>query len=236
MCCVTIYKTKDQKLVITHNRDEQISRHQSSNEIITEMINDRKVWMPKDQTSKGTWVATNGELTGCILNGYEVNHIKKTKYKASRGTIIPLLFQINNVDKFIQEFDPIGYEPFTLLIIAQKKGIVEYGWDEQKINVKYLDTNKSHIYSSSTLYNDEVRKYREQLFFNWLKNDSSENDIWYLHTLKGNDHRHFLNVNYNTEISTVAISQIILGTEGIFHYDSLLGDKGRHTIQLTQFH
>ena len=50
-------------------------------------------------------------------------------------------------------------------------------------------------------------RYREQLFFEWLKNDCSENDIWHLHALKGNNHGHFLNVNYNAEISTVALSQ-----------------------------
>ena len=177
MCCLTIYKTKDDKLIITHNRDEQKSRHVSANQIVCEMFGDKGVWMPKDKQSRGTWIATDGHMAGALINGFKENHIKKTTYKASRGTIIPSLFLSQNVDRFIDEFDPHGYEPFTLLIIEKEKGMIEYGWNEQEVHLKNLDTNQSYIYSSSTLYNEEVMKYREQLFFEWLKNDCSENDI-----------------------------------------------------------
>jgi len=232
MCCLTIYKTKDDKLIITHNRDEQKSRHVSANQIVCEMFGDKGVWMPKDKQSRGTWIATDGHMAGALINGFKENHIKKTTYKASRGTIIPSLFLSQNVDRFIDEFDPHGYEPFTLLIIEKEKGMIEYGWNEQEVHLKNLDTNQSYIYSSSTLYNEEVMKYREQLFFEWLKNDCSENDIWHLHALKGNDHGHFLNVNYNAEISTVALSQIVLGKEAEFHYQSILKGTKIESVKL----
>lgn len=232
MCCLSIYKTKDHKVVVTHNRDEQKSRQILANKLMTEIIDGKKVWMPKDTQSNGTWIATDGQMVGSLLNGFKENHIKKDLYKASRGSIIPYLFNMQSVEQFINDFDPNGYEPFTLIIIDKNKTMVEYGWDEQRIHTKSLDTDQPHIYSSSTLYSSDVKINREQLFFDWLKNDCSENDIWYLHALEGNDYSHFLNVNYNDDISTVAISQIILGSHSILHYESLLNNGHRETIIL----
>ncbi len=232
MCCLTIYKTKDDKLVVTHNRDEQKSRQISANKVMPEIIDGRNVWMPKDAQSNGTWIATDGQMVGALLNGFKKNHIKKEVYKASRGSIIPCLFNMKSTEQFIENYNPEGYEPFTLIIIDKNMGMVEYGWDEQEIYIKNLDTDQSHIYSSATLYDEEVKNYRAQLFFNWLKNDCSENDIWYLHALNGNDHRHFLNVNYNNEICTVAMSQIVLGNHSVFNYHSLSANIMKETLYL----
>jgi hypothetical protein len=87
------------------------------------------------------------------------------------------------------------------------------------------------IYSSSTLYSSDVKSKRELLYRDWIKNDSNENDLWYLHSLKGNNHSNFLNVDYNKHISTVAISQIVLGENPQFHYHSLT-NIAKETIYL----
>lgn len=221
MCCLTIVKTKDHKVVITHNRDEQKSRQFSSNQLVPEIVSGRKVWMPRDKQTLGTWIATDGKMVGALLNGYKLNHVKKESYKASRGTIIPTLFNSHNSEKFISEFDPEGYEPFTLLMVDTEKSLIEYGWDEKNVHVKHLDFLQPYMYSSSTLYNSEVKSQREMLFHDWIINDCTENDLWYLHALKGNNHGQFLNVDYSEEISTVSISQIILGNRPLFHYHSL---------------
>ncbi|HMR89361.1 MAG TPA: NRDE family protein [Saprospiraceae bacterium] len=231
MCCLTIYKTKDDRLVITHNRDEQQSRQFSSNQIVPSIVNGRKVWMPNDKKTLGTWIATDGQLVGALLNGYKENHIKKDVYKASRGTIIPALFQSQSTDSFINEFDADGFEPFTLLIVDKEKSLIEFGWDEQNVHIKYLDFVQPHIYSSSTLYSSDVRSQRELLYEDWVKNGCTENDLWYLHTLKGKNHGQFLNVDFSEEISTVSISQIILGSHRLFHYHSLTNIE-KETIYL----
>jgi hypothetical protein len=49
---------------------------------------------------------------------------------------------------------------------------------------------------------------------------------------KGTDHGEFINVDYNNEISTVAISQLVLGNETVFHYQSLLNQNQKQTIVL----
>ena len=232
MCCLSIYKTKDHKVVITHNRDEQKSRQLAANQLIPEIINGRKVWMPKDAQSNGTWIATDGQVAGALLNGFKENHVKKDAYRASRGNIIPSLFQMQSIEKFVSDFDPDGYEPFTLVMFGGDDRLLEYGWDEQKIYITNLDSNLPHIYSSPTLYNNEVKINRAQQFFKWLKNDCSENDIWHLHATKGKDHNKFLNVDYNQIIRTVALSQIVLCEHPIFHYQSLLSDCVPQTVLL----
>jgi len=232
MCCLTIHKTKDVKLVITHNRDEQKSRQLSANQVEAEIINGRKIWMPKDALSTGTWIATDGQMVGALLNGFKENHIKKDKYKASRGNIIPELFEMESPERFIADFDPDGYEPFTLLIVDVMGVKIEYGWDEYQIHISKLNESQSYIYSSSTLYDKEVKSNREHLFFEWLKYDRSEKDVWQLHALKGNDHSQFLNVNYNDQIYTVAMSQIVLGETSLFHYQSIVADSLKKTLYL----
>lgn len=44
----------------------------------------------------------------------------------------------------------------------------------------------------------------------------------------------FLILNYNEEISTVAISQIIVDDISIFHYQSLLNNNAKQSILLLQ--
>lgn len=69
-------------------------------------------------------------------------------------------------ERFIADFDPDGYEPFTLLIVDVMGVKIEYGWDEYQIHISKLNESQSYIYSSSTLYDKEVKSNREHLFLN----------------------------------------------------------------------
>ena len=232
MCCLTIYKTKDDKLVITHNRDEQISRQLSASDVSQQTINGKTVWMPKDAKSNGTWIGTDGQMAAALLNGFKENHIRKTSYRASRGNVIPTFFGSNGLDDFILNFDPSGYEPFTLILFDGKERLTEFGWDEHNISVSELDQNEAVIYSSCTLYNNRASLSRAELFSEYILQERNENDIWNLHASKGKDHNKFLNVVYNENISTVALSQIVLGKKPVFCYVSLQGKDGKQTITL----
>lgn len=233
MCCLSIYKTNRDNWVITHNRDEQKTRQIRADKVIPNLIGGRRVWMPKDALSNGTWIATDGIMVGALLNGYQKKHTRKERYKASRGCIIPELFSMKGIQQFIDEFDPGGFEPFTLIMI-HKNNVIEYGWDEKQTHVTRLDETKPQIFSSSTLYNEDVKLKREYLFNNWLNNKKNENDIWSLHALKGNDHSLYFNVDFNDEISTVAISQIVLGIEPVFYYQSLITNNVKEAVYLVQ--
>ncbi|MBL0024870.1 MAG: NRDE family protein [Saprospiraceae bacterium] len=218
-------------MIFTHNRDEQISRQQSSKHLAPVLINKKVVWMPKDAVSDGTWIASDGQKVGIILNGFDECHVKKT-YKASRGSIIPAFFEAYDTDKFIAVFDPSGYEPFTLVLYEGRKKMILYGWDEQNKHIDVLDLDKAVIFSSSTLYSKSVKYCRSQMFSKFVSQQPDENEIWQLHSIEGADHKKFLNVKYNEQIKTVAISQIVLGDEAIFHYKSLTDNLGIKSICL----
>ena len=233
MCCLTIYKSKDDTLIITHNRDEKISRQLSASEVRPNTINGKIVWMPKDVQSNGTWIATDGQMVAAILNGFKKNHVKKTTYRASRGGIIPAFFDHNGLDDFILNFNPSGYEPFTLILLDGIERLVEYGWDEHKKYVTELDQNAAVIYSSCTLYDNIVSSNRADLFSDFILHERNENDIWNLHATKGRDHNKFLNVDYNDEICTVALSQIILRKDSSFSYTPLPGNSITQKIKIS---
>ncbi len=221
MCCLTIHKNKENKIIFTHNRDENVIRHNASLKVYAYAINNQLVWMPKDQKSNGTWIATNGQITAAILNGATSNHVKKEKYDSSRGNIIMILFELGSVEQFIHSFLPHGYEPFTMLIYYNEHDLKELVWNEKELTIKNLDINKSYIYSSSTLYNESVKSQRKELFVEFVNDYTNEKDLWNLHLRKGIDHNKFLNVDVTNSISTVSISQIIHQNNTIFMYQSL---------------
>ncbi len=232
MCCLTIVKTHSQKVVITHNRDEQWSRQTHGAQVVEHIVNGKKIWMPKDNLSNGTWIGTDGTKVAAILNGFKENHIKKATYRASRGTIIPQYLAAENLKAFTDSFDPSGLEPFTLVLIDDEINFVEYGWDEKDIHLSYHKCTTPTIYSSATLYNDDIQMKRKSLFGSFLEAQVSPNDLWEFHQRKGDNHGDFINVDYNAEISTVAISQIVLGGQSEFYYQSLLGENKKQSIIL----
>jgi uncharacterized protein with NRDE domain len=232
MCCLTIYKTKDDKLVVTHNRDEQWSRQADGAHVVEHEFNGKKIWMPKDNLSEGTWIGSDGKNTAAILNGFKENHIKKPNYRASRGTIIPQFLSDGGVDSFIKKFDPSGLEPFTLIMVDSNDHIVEYGWDETNIHISNYSSDNPLIYSSPTLYNSDICERRENHFKNFIQKKIDHNDIWKFHETKGDDHGHYINVKYNDEISTVAISQIVTGDQSVFYYQSLINNNSKQSLIL----
>jgi len=227
MCCLTIYKTKDDKLVVTHNRDEQPARQVSANKVVTKIINDRKVFMPEDSLSGGTWIATDDVTIAALLNGFKEKHIRKPYYRASRGSIIPQFFNETDIDAFVRRFDPSGLEPFTLILVTRNEKGFEIGWDEKNMHISMLTCDTPLIYSSATLYDGVIQSQRKNLFKRYLQKDMDADDLWLFHKNKGDNHGNYINVDYNDEISTVAISQIVFADKSTFYYQSLVNNNSK---------
>jgi hypothetical protein len=230
MCCLTIYRNLDNEYIFTHNRDESLLRPLGNNQINGITIGQKTVYMPKDPVSNGTWIATNGEMTAAILNGYKVAHVKESNYKASRGIIIPYLFEKDSIALFSNQFDPAGFEPFTLLVYHKSEGLYEFGWDNSQLVKTKLDGQNSYIYSSTTLYNDEVINKRSLLFQNFTKHSINAEDLWKLHVKSGTNYHDYFNVKYNDHIQTVSTSQVVLGPKPIFKYHQHISDSNPHSI------
>jgi hypothetical protein len=232
MCCLTIVKTFNHKIVMTHNRDELLSRQTEGDCVREYYVNERKIWMPKDSLSNGTWIGSDGKRSAAILNGYKKNHHKKESYKVSRGTIIPQYFAEDTTDSFLHSFDPTGLEPFTLIISDNDVTITEYGWDENDIHIAMHDLEKPLIYSSYTLYESEIQVKRQNLFNSFITLKTDKDDLWTLHEKKGEGYGDFINTDYNSKIRTVAISQIVTGNITEFCYQSLVKNNNKQTLIL----
>ena len=155
-------------------------------------------------------------------------------YRASRGSIIPEFLCSDSTDDFISNFDPSGLEPFTLIFVDEDKKILELGWDENTFHFFDKSSDIPLIYSSATLYNSEICERRKSIFMSHIDNQIDSSDIWKFHEKKGSDHGGFVNVDYNDEISTVAIGQIVVGDISVFHYQSLLSNNIKHSVVLEQ--
>jgi uncharacterized protein with NRDE domain len=209
MCVLTYIPHSDGRVSITHNRDENILRPEALPPK-TYRIGNEQVTFPKDPQGGGTWFAVHDNWVLCLLNGAFEAHVSQPPYRASRGTIINDFFQYSDNQQFIQQFSPIGYEPFTLLIFnLEEKKVQQLVWDEQILHIHNLDSTKPHIWSSSTLYNTRIKNTRKQIFQQFASIKPTTFQIIDFHKMNiDNDlHKSFF-VNINDTIKTVAITQV----------------------------
>ena len=116
MCTVTYLPLKDNNFILTSNRDETPLRKATSPN--TYLENGIELTYPKDELAGGTWIGTsNKNRLVCLLNGAFVNHSRNKYYKMSRGIIVKNILSTKDAVGFINEFDFIEIEPFTLILV-----------------------------------------------------------------------------------------------------------------------
>lgn len=210
MCTVSFVPLQE-GFVLTSNRDEKIYRPTVSPKVYSE--NDVKLLYPKDERAGGTWIVAKEDGTIIVLlNGAFVNHEKKLNYSKSRGIILMEVISDKNPIQYFSEMNLDNVEPFTL-IIFQNNILTEVKWDE---NQKYFITKsirENHIWSSSTLYNQEQKTLREQWFedFQLKTNPLTSEKILSFHKNEHSDNVEFgLVINRDEVIKTVSITQLLL--------------------------
>jgi uncharacterized protein with NRDE domain len=224
MCVLTYIPRKNGLFIITHNRDEHILRPKAippkaqllENEIVT---------YPIDPQGGGTWFAEHLDFVCCILNGAFHKHESLPPYRSSRGTIIFEFFKYKSVDVFLQKFDPKGLEPFTFVVFDLKnKQIYQLVWDEQIFHCHHIDGTKPQIWSSSTLYNEEIKSTRKKIFNQFATIEPTAQQVIDFHKINvDNDLRKSFFVNIDDQIKTVAITQVS-------------GKYGRKTLEYLPFY
>ncbi len=165
MCTVTLVKSTNNGFILTSNRDEAIGRNTLP--LNDYVIKNKRLLFPKDEVAGGTWIATSDEQTMlCLLNGGFKNHEKQNYYRHSRGVVITDILSENNLWKSMQLYNCTDLEPFTLVGVDwnTKLQFYELVWDGKQKFVKQLNSEETHIWSSSTLYTDEMKQMRR----NWL--------------------------------------------------------------------
>ena len=204
MCLVSYISTQN-GYFLTSNRDESPKRAETPLRSIT--IGNSNLICPIDQKG-GSWIIMAKDARAiCILNGAHNNHTRKSTYRLSRGVMMMEFFTFDHTRDFIAQYNFTNIEPFTM-VIREKNKLYEFRWDEISKHIKILDTDQSYVWSSSTLYDDEMRRARKKVFFEEIKHiDLNIEAIMELHRRGqvGNTENNFV-MNREDRVATISIT------------------------------
>ena len=172
MCTVTYLPIGDADFILTSNRDEQPSRKTiAPKEYVEDGV---QLTYPKDELAGGTWIGLSDKnRLVCLLNGGFESYERETSYKMSRGIIVKAILKSDDFESYIDDFDFVGIEPFTIVLVDWNQQLKTYElvWDGTQKHFSKLK-NEPKIWSSSTLYTKEEKELRKVWFKDWLENHS----------------------------------------------------------------
>lgn len=211
MCTVTFIPVQD-NYFITSNRDEKNARKLAIAPAVYQ-FESGKILFPKDAEMGGSWIAAheNGNAA-VLLNGAFEKHIPRPPYRLSRGKIFLHVIASENP---VTRFDSVNLdriEPFTL-ILFEKGDLYECRWDGIKKYCQPLKSHRPYIWSSVTLYEEQIIKKRESWFTSFLYENPnpSQKDALYFHHFTGDGNKdHSLQMERGILYSTVSITGISL--------------------------
>lgn len=223
MCTVTIVPKGGTDFILTSNRDEAPNRKTLAPDFYT--TNHIKLLFPKDEVSGGTWIGVSEKhRLVCVLNGAFVKHKRKPNYSKSRGVVAKDVMTFNNVVFGVEAYNFEGIEPFTIIIAdwSETLKFYELVWDGKQ---KYFTSLplEPRLWSSSTLYNTEMKQERQQ----WFKNFKSEHELnhktlLHFHETAGADNMNYGVIMDRGIVKTTSITQVDKnGTAVTMHYKNL---------------
>jgi len=226
MCTVSFISSRGQYL-ITSNRDEHVSRPLAL-EPQEKTIGSVKVLFPKDPKAGGTWFALNENgSVAVLLNGGFVNHNPTGNYMRSRGLVLLDVIASKNPFELLQEMELYQIEPFTLVLFNGK--LLEFRWDGHQKYFRPLDKAKNHIWSSATLYKDEVVDHRRKLFRKFIDGNPriSAHEVVDFHSNNHNDFENGFIIDRDSGLKTFSVTQVIIGQNDdmVMRHLDLLNDK-----------
>ena len=209
MCTVTFLPLPNNNFILTSNRDEQQLRETFPPKKYKE--NNIEMLFPKDKIAGGTWIGTSSKnRLICLLNGAFKNHDKKEKYLKSRGIIAKEILKEDDFVQYIENLDLHGIEPFTLVVVDwndEQLSLFELIWDEEQKHFTKLK-NEPKIWSSSTLYSNEIKELRKKWFQKWVEeNKFTSSTILNFHHLEIGDKEQSILMK-RSYVETVSITSV----------------------------
>lgn len=209
MCTVTYIPKGNDQFILTSNRDENSQRATGAPRI--QLSQSQQALFPQDPKSGGTWIAAAvNNRVACLLNGAFVKHQHNPPYRHSRGLVVLDYFKYANIQEFIDRYDLRDIEPFTL-ILYEKGRLLEFRWDGKAKHPLKLDLQQTYIWSSCTLYDDQVIQQRASWFNHWLQKKSNPEipDLLNFHQHGGEqDHTNGFVMNRQNQVQTLSITAI----------------------------
>jgi hypothetical protein len=226
MCTVSFVRANN-AVIITSNRDEHIGRENAAAPAI-QILPDKNIIFPKDARAGGTWFAAadNGTVA-VLLNGALKKHIPKPPYRKSRGLILLEIIESDQPLLFFTELNLDNIEPFTV-VLYQPGLLHELRWDGTNKYQKQADISTNHIWSSSTLYTDEIIEQRENLFQQFIQVPAAitADRIHEFHAGNNGDEENGFIINRQTGMKTLSITQAIINSNAVnFLHTDLLQQK-----------
>ncbi len=220
MCTVTFIPVKG-KIYLTSNRDEKQTRPDAISPAVYE-FDSGKILFPKDAEAGGTWIAAHENGNAIVfLNGGFLAHEPRPPYRKSRGLILLDLIDGTTPYNSFLAIKLYNIEPFTA-IIWDEHHLFECRWDGEHKHTKQLNERIPHIWSSVTLYDEDVTAKRNQWFENWIqKNDHpSMKEIMHFHQFTGDgDTQNDLRMNRHGKLFTVSVTSLAISSkEAIMEY------------------
>jgi len=217
MCTVTYLPLKNNQFILTSNRDVGYARQKAlaPQEYIEDGV---ELFYPKDGKAGGTWIGTSSKNRAlCLLNGGFVNHKSGGSYRASRGKIVIHLLKCEHIENELKTIDLIDIEPFTLVIVDWKRELklMEFVWDGSKRHLKNLSQDMC-IWSSSTLFTEEMKNLRKKWFSKWRKNNPiNQESILKFHHKAGTGDPNVDVILKRKNVGTVSITSVKKDSSGL---------------------
>lgn len=232
--CTVSFVTANGKTIISSNRDEKVFRP-TAVEPRNYVINNKNVIFPKDPQAGGTWFAVDEEGTVLVLlNGANEKHQFQPPYRKSRGLIVLEMISSLSPKDFWLEIDLRNIEPFTL-VLFQNEELFQLRWNGTEKEKIQLDTYENHVWSSATLYPNEIRENRSNWFYSFLESNPeiSETEMLHFHRYTEEENKeNGLVINRNDELKTLSITQSVIEKNkvSILHYDLIANEDFETTF------
>ena len=226
--CTVSFVASNGKTIITSNRDEKVIRPNAI-EPKNYLVNNKNIIFPKDAKAGGTWFAASESGTILVLlNGAKEKHQVQLPYRKSRGLIVLDIISSFSPKDIWNEIDLDNIEPFTL-VLFQNSLLFQLRWNGSQKDTVLLDTNKKHIWSSSTLYPADVQEKRSNWFYRFIDQNTkmSESKIYNFHNNTEKENiENGLVINRNNLLKTVSITQAVLESKKVtIHYYDLISNQ-----------
>ena len=212
MCTVTFIPSSKQ-IFLTSNRDE---KHWRATARLPEAYPGKfgKIIFPKDGDAGGTWFAVHENGNAVVfLNGGFLKHTPQPPYRKSRGLILLDLIDHESPIEGFRNILLVDIEPFTAVIWEDQK-LYECRWDGHQKHELCLPPHIPHIWSSVTLYDQDVVIKRRNWFNEWLEHNPNptQEEILKFHQFTGDGDQHNdLMMNRDGKVFTVSVTSACIG-------------------------
>jgi hypothetical protein len=233
MCTVTILPLGANDFVLTTNRDESPERATLAPDFYK--VDETTLLYPKDKLSGGTWVGVSERnRLVCVLNGGFGYHRRKASYRISRGIVANDLLVSMELSITVDEYNLTDIEPFTMVIVDWNNGLkfMELVWDGDQKHFREL-SSAAHIWSSSTLYSEDMKTERHQWFKDFESaHKLSPESLLEFHLTAGKDNKDYGVIMDRGFVKTTSITQVKKMGEHVSMWFNNLQDNDISTQKL----